>query len=269
MLAIALSIAGSDPSGGAGIQADHKTFCSHGVYGCSVITACTAQNTCGVEAVQVLPASFIAQQLQTLRSDLDIDAAKTGMLANADIIDAVVAHVQQYPIPHLVVDPVMVATSGHRLLDSDAEDALRLKLLPLARIITPNLPEAGVLLGAPPPQNPSEMRACIRALSQLGAKAVYLKGGHGAGDRLLDVFYDGQEMHEVCYPRIATSNTHGTGCSLAAAITAQLALGASLQQAVLRAREWMQRAIFGGRLLAIGHGHGPIDHRAGLSDSIL
>ncbi|TVR11231.1 MAG: bifunctional hydroxymethylpyrimidine kinase/phosphomethylpyrimidine kinase [Planctomycetota bacterium] len=264
MTATALSIAGSDPSGGAGIQADHKTFASHGVYGCSVITACTAQNTRGVEAVEILPASFVRQQLQTLRDDVAISAAKTGMLATAAIIDAVVEHLHSQPLPQLVVDPVMVATSGHRLLDQSAEDALRQHLLPLAQVITPNLPEIGVLLRTPPPQTIDDMRACAHALWQLSGAAVYLKGGHGQGDdndALVDIFFDGQAMTVFTYPRIATRNTHGTGCSLAAAITAQLARAVPLPDAVAKARAWMQQAITAGVALHIGRGNGPIDHR--------
>lgn len=251
-----LTIAGSDSGGGAGIQADLKTFMAHGAYGASVLTGITAQNTCGVYAVELLPPALVAAQIDAVLSDIGADAVKTGMLGTADIIETVAAKLQEYDVTKLIVDPVMVAKSGDRLLAEDAVAALRDRLLPLALIVTPNLPEAGVLLGRSV-ERESDMHQAVRDLHALGSRYVLLKGGHLAGDPL-DLLYNGERITELRSPRIPTRHTHGTGCTYAAAITALLARGLGVEQAVREARAYLIGAIE--RAQAIGSGHSPVNH---------
>jgi hydroxymethylpyrimidine/phosphomethylpyrimidine kinase len=257
---IALTIAGSDPSGGAGVQADLKTFAACGVYGASVITALTAQNTRGVTAVHVVPADFVTAQLDAVFADLDVRAVKTGMLARSDVIAAVVAGLTRWSPPNLVVDPVMIATSGDALLTPDAVVTLRETLLPLARLITPNLPEAATLLGEAVAARESDIERQGRALLALGCGAVLIKGGHGTGVESTDYLFDAHGVARFSAPRLATTNTHGTGCTLASAIAAGLAKGADLVSAVRQAKDFVTAAIAAADRLAVGHGHGPVHH---------
>jgi hydroxymethylpyrimidine/phosphomethylpyrimidine kinase len=257
---IALTIAGSDSSGGAGIQADLKTFTALGVYGASVVTALTAQNTRGVQGVEAVPAGFVAAQLDSVLSDLAVDAVKTGMLADAGIVETVARVLRAAPPRPLVADPVMVATSGDVLLQPDAVDAVRSALAPLATLITPNLAEAGVLLGARAAESEAEMRDQARALLTLGCSAVLLKGGHGIGDQAVDVLADASGVETFASPRIATPHTHGTGCTLSAAIAALLAQGTALPDAVRRAKAFVWQGLQAGRALGVGGGRGPVDH---------
>ena len=258
--AIALTIAGSDSSGGAGIQADLKTFSALGVYGASVITALTAQNTLGVQGVETVSPAFIARQLDSVLSDLDVGAIKTGMLANADIVKTVADVLGSGQPRPLVVDPVMVATSGDVLLAPDAVGALKRHLMPLATLVTPNLAEAALLLGAPQATSEAETIAQARALRAAGCRAVLLKGGHGSGSTAVDILVDDGGVKRFVRPRIDTPHSHGTGCSLSAAIAALLACGASLAEAVDRAKAFVWQGLQHGRDLGIGHGRGPIDH---------
>ncbi len=258
---IALTIAGSDSSGGAGIQADLKTFSALGVYGASVITALTAQNTRGVQAVYAVPAGFVAAQMQSVQSDLDVGAIKTGMLADAGIVAAVATALRAAPRrAPLIVDPVMVATSGDPLLTPDAVAAVRSLLAPLATVITPNLAEAAVLLGRSPAGSEAEMREQAVALLGLGCRAVLLKGGHSAGAEAVDVLADGAAVQRFASPRLDTPHTHGTGCTLSAAIAALMALGNPLADAVRRAKDFVWQGLQSARALGVGHGRGPVDH---------
>jgi hydroxymethylpyrimidine/phosphomethylpyrimidine kinase len=257
---IALTIAGSDPSGGAGIQADIKTFSALGVYGASVLTALTAQNTQEVTGIHRVPAEFIAQQIDAVAGDLRIDAVKTGMLGDAVTVRAVAAGIQRWKLRPLVVDPVMVATSGDVLLVPEAIDAVRGELIPLADVITPNLPEAARLLDEAIATDEEAMIAQAKRLMRLGARAVLLKGGHGKGAEAVDILADESGVVRFTAPRIATKNTHGTGCTLAAAVTAGLAKGLSLEQAAKAAKEYVWRAIEAGVKLGVGRGSGPVDH---------
>jgi hydroxymethylpyrimidine/phosphomethylpyrimidine kinase len=252
----ALTIAGSDSGGGAGIQADLKTFSALGVFGMSALTAITAQNTLGVTAVFELPPDIVAAQIDAVVTDIGADAAKTGMIANSEIIKIVAAKIREHGISTLVVDPVMVATSGDRLLHEEAVAALRTELLPLATVVTPNLPEAGVLIGREV-SSLDEMRDAARAIVGLGTRSVLVKGGHLDGDSV-DVFYDGQHFLELPARRIETTSTHGTGCTLASAIAALLAKGEPLEQAITQAKAYVTAAIE--RAYPIGHGHGPVHH---------
>ncbi|MGE0767138.1 MAG: bifunctional hydroxymethylpyrimidine kinase/phosphomethylpyrimidine kinase [Hyphomicrobiaceae bacterium] len=264
---IALTVAGSDSSGGAGIQADLKTFSALGVYGASVLTALTAQNTTGVQGVFPVPPSFVAAQLDSVLGDLDVRAVKTGMLADTPIIDAVVGRLQgrggHVPV---VVDPVMVATSGDVLLAPDAIETVRTRLLPLATLITPNLPEAAQLLGVPIATSEADLKDQLAGLSRLGAGAVLLKGGHGDGSEAIDYLAIGKRVIAMSAPRVDTRHTHGTGCTLSAAIAACLAMGDDLETAVRRAKSYVHEAILAGRQLGVGHGNGPVDHLYGLPD---
>ena len=261
---IALTIAGSDSSGGAGIQADLKTFTVLGAYGASVITALTAQNTLGVQGVYGMPPEFITQQFDSVLSDLQVDAAKTGMLADRATVEAVAAALGRAKLPALVVDPVMVATSGDVLLAPDAIDAVRRRLIPLADLLTPNLPEAARLLDLPQAQTESAMEEQGRRLLALGARAVLIKGGHGQTAEAVDILVMPDGVERLAKPRIDTKNTHGTGCTLSAAIAAFLAGGAPLQDAVRRGKTFVWEAIAAGRDLEIGQGSGPVDHLHGL-----
>lgn len=252
----ALTIAGSDSGGGAGIQADLKTFAALDVYGMSAITAITAQNTCGVSAVQAIDAEVVAAQIRAVASDIGVDAAKTGMLFSAEIIAVVAATLRDTGIRQLVVDPVMVATSGDRLLQPEAEATLRTLLVPLATVVTPNLEEAGVLIGHKI-TSLEEMQAAAEQIVAQGAQAVVVKGGH-AITKATDVYYDGQTMELLQGEVIATPNTHGTGCTLSAAIAAYLARGARRLEAVRQAKQYITGALK--HALSIGQGSGPVGH---------
>ena len=258
--AIALTIAGSDSSGGAGIQADLKTFSAFGVYGASVITALTAQNTRGVQGIEPVSAAFVAEQLRSVLSDLAVGAIKTGMLANAEIVQTVATALRSAPPRHLVVDPVMVATSGDVLLAPQAVYALKNDLIPLATLITPNLPEAGILLGGRQATSEAEIVAQAEALRAVGCEAVLIKGGHGAGNDAVDILVGVSGVERFVRPRVATPHSHGTGCTLSAAITALLAQGVGLSEAVDRAKAYVWEALRHGHGLGIGKGKGPIDH---------
>jgi len=258
---VALTIAGSDSSGGAGIQADLKTFTAFAVYGASVLTALTAQNTKGVAAVHPVPASFVRAQIRAVFDDLAVGAVKTGMLANAEVVLAVAGEMGRHPEVPLVVDPVMVSTNGDLLLEADAVSALKSRLLPRADLITPNLPEAASILGGKVAASEAEMVEQGRRLLELGCGAVLIKGGHGVGAAAVDVLVTAAgSTARLESPRIETLNTHGTGCTLSAAIAALLAMGEPLESAVRRAKTYVTRAIDHGREQAIGHGRGPVDH---------
>jgi hydroxymethylpyrimidine/phosphomethylpyrimidine kinase len=254
---VALTIAGSDSGGGAGIQADLRTFAAHGVHGASAITAVTAQNSVEVRSYVALDPDMVAAQIDAVASDMPVAAAKTGMLANVGIVSAVAAAVERNRLPFLVVDPVMVAKSGDRLLDPAAERACVERIFPLAAIVTPNLYEAEALLGRPVRSLPA-MREAARDLLARGPRAVVLKGGHLEGDQAVDVFFDGGRMVELPAARVHTPNTHGTGCTYSAAMAARLALGAGLLEAVPGAKEYLTEAIR--RSYSVGRGHGPVDH---------
>jgi hydroxymethylpyrimidine/phosphomethylpyrimidine kinase len=257
-----LTIAGSDSGGGAGIQADLKTFAALGVYGTTAITAVTAQNTTGVTAVTTLPADVVTAQIEAVAGDIPIFATKTGMLANAAIVEAVAAAVGELELPLLVVDPVMVAKSGARLLDDQGVQALVTELLPHALLITPNIPEAEMLSGRRI-TSIEQARAAAVEIHRKGGCAVVVKGGHLEGDALVDLLFDGKAFTEIESTRIQTRNTHGTGCTFAAAVAAYLAKGESLLDAVVHAQAYVHGAIQHG--LELGRGHGPLDHfwRAG------
>jgi hydroxymethylpyrimidine/phosphomethylpyrimidine kinase len=257
---IALTIAGSDSSGGAGIQADLKTFAALGVYGASVITALTAQNTTGVSGIHLVPADFVTAQIDAVFGDLDVKAVKIGMVAQLAAIDAIVAGLTRWSPKHVVLDPVMVATSGDRLLADDAVDALRTKLIPRAALITPNLPEAAALLDEPIASSEAAIETQGRRLLAMGCPAVLIKGGHGKGSESTDYLVSGNGVIVLAAPRIASKNTHGTGCSLSSAIAAGLAKGEELEIAVRNAKAWISAAIAAGDRLGVGHGHGPIHH---------
>lgn len=255
---IALSIAGSDSGGGAGIQADLLTFAAHGIHGATAITAVTAQNTIAVTDWVALQPAMVRAQIVAVASDMNVGAVKTGMLANAAIIDEVARVIRELTLPHLVVDPVMVAKGGHRLLDPAAEKAYLSSLFGLATLITPNLPEAEALLGRSL-RSVQDMKGAAKDLAKFGSRAVLLKGGHLESDpRATDILWDGREEHILTSERIETRNTHGTGCTYAAAITARLAAGASLLDAVRGAKEYLTQAIK--HSYNPGHGHGPVGH---------
>lgn len=256
---IALTIAGSDSGGGAGIQADLKTFHAFGVFGTSAVTAVTAQNTLGVSAVHPIPVKVVRAQLEAVAADLPPRAVKTGMLATAELVEGVGAAIRDLDLPGYVMDPVMVATSGDRLLDADAESALVRELLPLATVVTPNLYEVEILAGMQVQTVEDAMHAA-RRLVDLGAGAALVKGGHLQGDEAVDVLWDGREEYVWRRPRMMTRSTHGTGCTLSAAITAGLALGQPLPEAVERAVEYVARAIR--TAPGFGQGRGPLNHFA-------
>ena len=252
-----LTIAGSDSGAGAGIQADLKTFAALGVYGVSVITAITAQNTVGVRAVQEVSPEVIAAQLDAVAEDFSIAALKTGMLSSAAIIETVVAGLRRHALRRLVVDPVMIAKSGDRLLREDAVDTLRRTLLPLAAVVTPNIPEAEVLAGIAI-RTQADRVAAGRAIMKLGANAVVIKGGHSDEDPIVDLLVDSEGVHEFRAARIATGSTHGTGCTFSAAIAAALGRDEDLATAVGEARAYLSRAL--AQAPGLGHGHGPLNH---------
>jgi hydroxymethylpyrimidine/phosphomethylpyrimidine kinase len=260
MIANILSIAGSDPSGGAGIQADLKTFSALATYGASVVTALTAQNTRGVGAVELVAPDFVAKQIDMIFEDLRIDAVKIGMLATADIIATVADRLRHWQPRWIVLDPVMVAKSGHRLLDEAAITTLRRDLLPLASIVTPNLPEAAALLERPVAVDWPMMMETAQALRDLGCSTVLLKGGHLAGDTSPDLLLSAAGAERFDARRIETANTHGTGCTLSSAIAALLPQHNDVAKAVAAAKVFITGAIAASTELSVGHGHGPVHH---------
>jgi len=257
---VALTIAGSDSSGGAGIQADLKTFAALGVFGASAITALTAQNTKGVTGIHPVPPEFVTAQIDAVFSDLDVGAVKIGMVAQRAAIDAIAAALRRWAPRHVVLDPVMVATSGDRLLAPDAVEALRTKLIPLASVITPNLPEAAALLNESVARDEMDIASQGQRLLAFGCRAVLIKGGHGQGAESIDYLVSEKGTIVLAAPRVATQNTHGTGCSLASAIAAGLAKGEGFELAVRNAKTWISAAIAAADRFSVGHGHGPIHH---------
>ena len=266
MTATALTVAGSDPSGGAGIQADLKTFSALGVYGTAVLTALTAQNTRGVTGVHPVPAAFVGDQLRTLLDDVTVHATKLGMLGTAEVVREVATVLRERRCGPVVCDPVMVATSGARLIDEDAVAAVRTELLPLTDLITPNVPEAAALLDSAPAATPDELPDQAAALLALGARAVLLKGGHLGGEESVDVLATAEGVWSTRRPRVPTTATHGTGCTLSSALAALAARSGGTDWPVLveQARTYLQRALEGGSSLHIGSGHGPVHHFAGI-----
>ncbi len=257
---IALTIAGSDSGGGAGIQADLKAFSANGVYGASVITALTAQNTRGVDAIHDVPPAFIAAQMDSVFSDLRIDTVKIGMLSQVAVIETVANGLDRHGATTIVLDPVMVATSGDRLLADAAIEALKSVLIPRALLITPNLHEAAALLGTSMAGDETAMARQAEALLRLGPRAVLVKGGHGTSAEAVDLLLTGEGLTRLAAPRLPTRNTHGTGCTLSSAIAAHLALGKPLQDAVRAAKAYVSAAIAAADRLGVGHGHGPTHH---------
>jgi hydroxymethylpyrimidine/phosphomethylpyrimidine kinase len=264
MTAIAVTIAGSDSGGGAGIQADLKTFSALGVYGASVITALTAQNTLGVQGIYDVPADFIARQIDSVFSDLDVKAVKIGMLSQPAVIRAVAEGLDRHGAKRVVLDPVMVAASGDPLLAPEAVETLREILIPRALVVTPNLPEAAAILGEPVAADEGAMQRQAERILALGPGAVLLKGGHRDGDDSVDVFVDSGGLRRLAAPRVATRNTHGTGCTLSSAIAAGLAKGWPLAEAVEAGKTYISAAIAASDLLSIGRGHGPVHHFHGI-----
>ncbi|MEM7566589.1 MAG: bifunctional hydroxymethylpyrimidine kinase/phosphomethylpyrimidine kinase [Pseudomonadota bacterium] len=260
MTAIALTIAGSDSGGGAGIQADLKTFSALGVYGASVLTALTAQNTMGVTGVHDVPPDFVAAQIDAVMDDLSVDAVKIGMLSQIPVIEAVRAGLDRHEAPNVVLDPVMVAASGDPLIAKEAVAAVRDRLMPRADLLTPNLPEAARLLGGSEAKTEEEMAEQAKALIAAGARAVLIKGGHADGAESVDLLHDGTDIHRLAAPRHPTRNTHGTGCTLSSAIAAGLAKGAPMSEAVRDAKAYVSEAIRRADTLEIGRGHGPVHH---------
>jgi hydroxymethylpyrimidine/phosphomethylpyrimidine kinase len=264
MIPNALTIAGVDPSGGAGILADIKTMSALGAYGTAVIAALTAQNTRAVTGISPVPPAFVTAQIDTLFEDVRIDAVKIGMLGQKPVIRCVAESLAHWKPPHLVVDPVMVAKSGDHLLERDAIGELREHLLPLATVITPNLPEAGVLLNATPAESLKEMRRVAERLRRLlgddGERWVFLKGGHLPGSSTVDILHDGDRLLELPGERIDTPNTHGTGCTLSAAMAALLPQTGDVPEAGRRAKHYLEEAIRQSGALSVGKGHGPVHH---------
>jgi hydroxymethylpyrimidine/phosphomethylpyrimidine kinase len=254
---IALTIAGSDSGGGAGIQADLKTFAAFGVYGTSAITAVTAQNTTGVTAWEPVSTDIVIAQIETVASDLVPAAVKTGMLGTAAIVEAVAATIEELDLPNLVVDPVMIAKGGSRLIEDDALTAMTAELIPRAEVVTPNVPEAEVLAGGTI-RTVGDMRAAAHRIRMLGARVVVIKGGHLPGDEVVDLVVSADDEFEIRGPRIATRHTHGTGCTFAAALTAALARGQSIDEAARGARAYVEGAIR--EAPQLGQGNGPLNH---------
>jgi hydroxymethylpyrimidine/phosphomethylpyrimidine kinase len=252
-----LTIAGSDSGAGAGIQADLKTFAAHGVYGTTAITALTAQNTRGVHGVHVVPAEFVIAQIEAVVSDIGCDAVKTGMLATSAIVEAVAASIEALDLPNLVVDPVMIAKGGDRLLDQGAVHTMRTALIRLARVVTPNLPEAEVLAEMPV-RSVDDMREAGRRILRLGPAAVVVKGGHGEGDVVTDLLVEGTRDVELTGPRLHGAHTHGTGCTFAAAMAARLAIGDTVEDAARAAKAYVADAMRHG--IDLGGGHRPLGH---------
>jgi hydroxymethylpyrimidine/phosphomethylpyrimidine kinase len=259
-LPIAVTIAGSDSGGGAGIQADIKTFSALGVYGASVVTALTAQNTRGIAGIHAVPAGFVARQIDAVYCDLDVAATKIGMLSRLKVVTAVADGLRRWHARRVVLDPVMVASSGARLLSANAVEALTQLLFPLADLVTPNLHEAAALLGQSVASDESEMARQGESLMRLGARAVLVKGGHGGGPESTDVLIDASGVARFAAPRIATDNTHGTGCTLSSAIAAFLAKGLDPRESVRAAKAYLTGAIAAADRLKVGSGHGPVHH---------
>lgn len=260
MTPIAVTIAGSDSSGGAGIQADLKTFSALGAYGASVITALTAQNTLGVQAIHDVPPDFVRAQIDSVFSDLAVRAVKIGMLSRPEVIETVAEGLDDYGVENVVLDPVMMAGSGDALITDEAVEVLRAVLIPRALVITPNLPEAARLLETGEAEDEEDMAEQAAALLELGPRAVLLKGGHGEGGESVDVFFDGEEPVRLAAPRAPTSNTHGTGCTLSSAIAAGLSHGLDLLRVVAHAKAYVTAAIEEADRLVIGNGSGPVHH---------
>ncbi|MGO7449945.1 bifunctional hydroxymethylpyrimidine kinase/phosphomethylpyrimidine kinase [Rhizobium ruizarguesonis] len=260
MIRNVLSIAGSDPSGGAGIQADLKAFSARGVYGMAVLTALTAQNTQGVSGVHLVPPQFVADQINAVFADVRVDAVKIGMIANAGIADAVAGALSDHRDIPIVIDPVMIAKGGAALLAPEAVDVLTRRLLPLATLLTPNLPEAAALLQQPVATNRADMAAQAERLRALGPVAVLVKGGHLDSDESPDVLATAAGLHWFEARRVPTKNTHGTGCTLSSALAAELAKGASAQEAVAIAKDYLAGAVAAAGSLTVGSGHGPVQH---------
>jgi hydroxymethylpyrimidine/phosphomethylpyrimidine kinase len=257
---VALTIAGSDSSGGAGIQADLKTFAALGVYGASAITALTAQNTRGVTGIHPVPPQFVVEQIDAVFGDLAVGAVKIGMVAQLAVIEAIVSSLKRWSPKHIVLDPVMVATSGDRLLNLGAVEALRRELIPIASIVTPNLPEAAALLDEAVATDAAAIERQGKRLLAMGCPAVLIKGGHGEGSESVDYLVRADGVIALRAPRVATKNTHGTGCSLSSAIAAGLAKGEPLESAVRNAKVFVSAAIAEADRFAVGHGHGPVHH---------
>lgn len=257
---VVLTIAGSDSSGGAGIQADLKTMSAIGVFGTSAITAITAQNTCEVRAIQCIDPDIVRQQIEAVLDDLPCHTVKLGMLYARPTIDAIADCLAHYPLDHIVLDPVMVSTSGCRLIEEEAIEAVKSRLLPRATLVTPNIPEAEILSGLPV-TNEREMELAARRLFQIGCRAVLIKGGHLEGAESCDLLFTPQaDPVRYTSPRIATRNTHGTGCTFSSAIASYLALGHDLPDAVAAAKTYLTRALEAGADVTIGHGHGAVNH---------
>jgi hydroxymethylpyrimidine/phosphomethylpyrimidine kinase len=254
---VALTIAGSDSGGGAGIQADLKTFHSFGVFGCSALTAVTAQNTTGVTAIHPVPEAMVLEQIRAVATDIPPDAIKTGMLATTTLVETVAGAIGEHGLPNYVLDPVMISTSGHRLLDRDAEDAIRQLLVPMATVVTPNLHEARVLTGLSI-ETPSDMAAAARMLLDLGARAALVKGGHLEGDLAVDLLMTERGERTWSRTRLDTRAGHGTGCTLSAALAAGLAAGRPVEEAAGAAVDFVARALASAP--GLGSGHGPINH---------
>ncbi len=252
-----LSIAGSDPSGGAGAQGDIKTFAAFGCYGMAVVTALTAQNTLGVQAIHVTPHKFTAAQIESIFADIKVDAVKIGMTGSAENVETIAALLRRYDAPNVVFDPVMVASGGHSLGGAKLVGPMREKLFPLARLVTPNLMESALLAGGRMPESAEDMREIAVRLHRLGAPAVLVKGGHLHGEAALDLLFDGTDFTEFAAPRLTTRNTHGTGCMLSSGIAARLGQGAELRQAIGEAKEFLSKALAAGETIHIGAGHGP------------
>lgn len=259
MIPNVLSIAGTDPTGGAGIQADLKTFSALGAYGMSVITAVVSQNTQGVRSFVALEPEFVADQIDAVFDDVQVDAVKIGMIANAAIADAIANRLERHANCPIVLDPVMVATSGHRLLPPDAVSIIRERLIPLCTVVTPNLLEAGDLLDSHRPTSIEEMRSALEELHQLGSSWVLLKGGHLDGQHSIDLLHGNGGTYNLAAPRVQTRNSHGTGCTLSAAITALLP-STDVVSAVQQAKNYLTHALAAADRLQIGSGHGPVHH---------
>lgn len=259
-----LTIAGSDSGGGAGIQADIKTISALGCYATTAITAITVQNTVGVEAVHPIPVDFVKGQIEAVLSDIGADAVKIGMLQSAEIVRAVAEMLRKYKVGNVVLDPVMVSTSGHRLIEEEAIDTLRRELIPLARVITPNIPEAEILLGGEQIRSQASLPEMATRLSASCGVSVLLKAGHLSEDELTDILYDKEtdKLLQLTSKRIRTRNTHGTGCTMSSALAASLAKGETLQQAASSAKTFISNAIIAGADYEIGHGHGPVQFLA-------
>jgi len=258
-IARALTIAGSDSGGGAGIQADLKTFQELGVFGMSALTAITAQNTKEVTGIYELPPEAVAKQIDAVVTDIGVDAAKTGMISSVPIMEIIASKVKEHRIRHLVIDPVMIAKSGASLLKEEARHALKRLLIPLAEVVTPNLPETEVLTGITP-DTEERRKEAARRIVEMGARSVVVKGGHLHGREAVDLFYDGETFEQLSAPRFETRHTHGTGCTFSAALTAELAKDKPLLEAVRKAKAYITAAIR--HPLELGGGHGPVNHWA-------